>query len=84
MDELIVNLVRAITTVLMVCILVRSLMSFFPASQNSTLATFLFHVTEPILAPLRRIIPRFGMMDITPMIAIFLLIPIQRLVAGAI
>ena len=30
-------------------------------------------VTEPILAPIRAIVPRFGMFDISPMLAIFLL-----------
>jgi YggT family protein len=33
-----------------------------------------FHqITEPILAPLRRIIPNIGMIDITPVVAIILL-----------
>ena len=40
-------------------------------------------LTEPIMRPLRRIVPRFGMMDITPMVAIFLLIIIQQVVAKA-
>jgi YggT family protein len=30
-------------------------------------------ITEPILAPLRRIVPRIGMIDITPLVAIILL-----------
>jgi YggT family protein len=30
-------------------------------------------VTEPILAPLRRVVPRIGMIDITPIVAIFLM-----------
>jgi YggT family protein len=30
-------------------------------------------ITEPILSPLRRIVPRVGMIDITPLVAIILL-----------
>jgi YggT family protein len=30
-------------------------------------------ITEPILSPLRRIVPRIGMIDITPLVAIILL-----------
>ncbi len=30
-------------------------------------------ITEPILAPIRRYMPRMGMLDLTPMIAFFLL-----------
>jgi YggT family protein len=33
----------------------------------------LYDVTEPILAPLRRVVPRIGMIDITPIVAIFLM-----------
>jgi YggT family protein len=35
-------------------------------------------ITEPILAPLRRVVPRIGMIDITPMVAIFVLYIIQQ------
>ncbi len=30
-------------------------------------------ITEPFLAPLRRVVPRVGMLDITPLVAIILL-----------
>ena len=33
----------------------------------------LHEVTEPILAPLRNVIPRIGMIDISPLVAIILL-----------
>jgi YggT family protein len=45
--------------------------------------TFLYEVTEPILAPLRNVIPRIGMIDITPLVAIILIQIIgQALVAN--
>ena len=37
---------------------------------------------EQILAPLRRVIPRIGMFDITPIVAILLLELVQRLLFG--
>lgn len=40
---------------------------------RNPLVVVLFQITEPILAPLRRFIPRLGMFDLTPMIAILLL-----------
>jgi len=49
-------------------------MSRFPnLNPRNPLVEFVVTVTEPILAPLRAIIPRMGMMDITPIIAILLL-----------
>lgn len=34
----------------------------------------LHEITEPILAPIRNIMPRMGMIDLSPMVASFLLI----------
>lgn len=33
----------------------------------------LYDITEPILEPLRRVIPRLGMLDFSPLVAIILL-----------
>jgi YggT family protein len=41
-------------------------------------------VTEPILAPLRSIIPSVGMFDLTPIIAMLLLQLLEGLVRGAV
>ena len=37
------------------------------------LSVILYRITEPVLSPLRRIIPRAGMVDFTPLVAIILL-----------
>ena len=39
-------------------------------------------ITNPILAPLRRIIPLIGMMDITPIVAIIILQIISQVIAA--
>ncbi len=39
----------------------------------------LIQVTEPILAPIRRVLPSFGMLDFSPIVAILLLSFIQML-----
>ena len=46
---------------------------------NSVLALF----TEPIVAPIRRVVPPMGSIDISFMVAIFLLIFVQRMVSKA-
>jgi YggT family protein len=66
--------------VLTIAIFARVIISWFPVSPHNRLVDLLHQVTEPILAPLRRIIPRVGMIDITPMIAIILLQVVARLV----
>jgi YggT family protein len=59
--------------VLTVAIFARAIISWFPVNPGNRLVVSLYQITEPILEPLRRIIPRIGMFDITPMVAIILL-----------
>jgi len=51
-------------------ILARVFFSWFGISPYHPVARFIFRVTEPILAPLRRVIPPIGVVDITPAVAI--------------
>ena len=68
-----VRVIGAILNAFTILIFLRAIVSWFPISPRNSLVIFLHQVTEPILAPLRRIIPTIGMMDITPMVAIILL-----------
>jgi YggT family protein len=43
---------------------------------------FLFDVTEPLLGPLRRIIPPLGWIDISPIVAFIILWLFQAAIAG--
>ncbi|MGI8927819.1 MAG: YggT family protein [Tepidiformaceae bacterium] len=61
-------------------IVARSLMSWFPIDQSSPLYQMLFRVTEPIIEPMRRVMPNTGMMDLSPMAAIIVLIVMGQLV----
>jgi YggT family protein len=72
-DETLGRLVLVVSTVLTFAILARSLMSWFPVAPGNPMAEFLFFITEPILAPFRRIIPRPGMIDLSPLVAILVL-----------
>lgn len=74
-----VALIRVIFELLTLAIVARAFLSFAPLSPYHPLVRFLFQVTEPIMAPLRRYIPPLGMMDFTPLVAIILLQVIQRL-----
>lgn len=52
------------------------------ASPTNRLLHFLIRVTEPVLAPFRRIIPPLGMFDISPIIVLLLLDLLQVAVAA--
>jgi YggT family protein len=59
--------------VLSLAIIGRAILSWVAPNPYDQPMRFLHEITEPILAPLRRIVPRIGMIDITPMIAILIL-----------
>jgi YggT family protein len=54
-----------------------------PASRNSVVQ-LIRSATEPILAPIRSILPRTGMFDLSPMVALFAIYFLKSLIAGAI
>ena len=66
------NIVRLVCEVLTIAIFIRAVLSWFSPRPNA-LTILLDRITEPILAPLRRIVPQAGMFDFTPLVAIILL-----------
>lgn len=48
----------------------------------ATVGEFLYKITEPVLRPIRNIIPSFGGIDISPIILILLLFFVQNLIAA--
>ena len=71
------TLVYYIIQVFTIAIFARVVLSWFMIRPTSgfvvSLYQILFQITEPILGPLRRIIPTIGMFDISPIVAIILL-----------
>ncbi|HVD59812.1 MAG TPA: YggT family protein [Gemmatimonadaceae bacterium] len=62
---------------LRIALLVRVVSSWLPISPYSKWIRWSYTVSEPILKPLRQVIPTLGMIDITPIIAYFLIGLIQ-------
>lgn len=63
-------------------IIIRIVFSWAMISYTNRIMRFLVDVTEPLLGPLRRIIPPLGWMDISPIVAFFILWLFQAAVAG--
>lgn len=68
---------------LYIAIFGRIIMSFIDQTGQMRITQILYEITEPVLGPLRRIIPTIGMFDFSPMIALLLLQFLQRLVVSA-
>jgi len=65
-----------------VLIFMRIVFSWGMVSYSNRLMRFLVNVTEPLLGPLRRIIPPLGMMDISPIFAFIIVWLFQRAILG--
>jgi YggT family protein len=46
----------------------------------STVVDFLYRITEPVLRPIRSVLPDFGGLDISPIILILVIMLIQRVI----
>lgn len=66
-------------TVLRLALIVRVISSWFQISPWSKWIRWSFVLTEWMLAPLRRIVPAFGPVDITPLVAFILLMILQSI-----
>lgn len=67
-----------------VSIIGRIIMSFIDQTGQMRITQILYEITEPILGPLRRIIPTVAMFDFSPMVALLLLNFLQSLVLSQI
>lgn len=65
--------VRWSFAIVRVALLVRVLSSWFPRAAGSPWLRWSYGATEWMLRPLRRVIPSLGMVDITPIVAYFIL-----------
>ena len=76
---ILVFLASATVGLLQIALLVRVVSSWVRVSPYSRWIRWAFLLTEWLLAPLRRVVPTIGMIDITPIIAYYLI----RIVGGA-
>ena len=67
------ELIRFLCYLFSILILLRALLSWVWPRPTNTPTVYLYRVTEPFLMPLRRIVPRVGMVDFTPLLAIVIL-----------
>jgi YggT family protein len=79
------GLLCAFVTVYLVVLFARAIFSWFPAPDGglATLNRLLVDLTEPLLAPLRRIIPPAGMFDLSFIVAFLLLTVLRTAICAA-
>lgn len=78
------DFVGALGLVLSGAVIIRVLLSWFAmGNTGGPVFRLLDDVTEPILGPLRRVIPPLGMFDLSPLVALILIQFITQIVQAA-
>ena len=73
MTSYLAQFINLLFTALSLAIFGRVIMSWISPNGDDNISQFLDQITEPILAPIRKIVPPLGMFDLTPMIALIVL-----------
>ena len=78
------GIINFIFTALMLLVLARAIFSWFDPGLRTQVGQLIFRLTEPMLAPIRRILPATGMLDLSPIILIVALQILRNLLLNAI
>jgi YggT family protein len=82
MIALVGTLLYGFLSVYSMLILIRIIFSWGMVGTRNRVMRFLVWATDPLLVPLRRIIPPLGMFDISPLVAFLLIWLFQTAIAG--
>jgi len=81
MEDVLVNFIRLLVMVVWFLLIVRVVLSWTNPRGGGGIVAFIYQATEPILAPIRRLIPPTGGLDWSPLIALLLIGAILQVVS---
>jgi YggT family protein len=81
-ELVLVNFIRLLVTIVWFFLIARVVLSWTNPGGGGGVIAFIYQVTEPILAPIRRVLPPTGGIDWSPLIAMLVLGAIVRVVAA--
>jgi len=76
------ELLCAALNLYLLVLVARAILSWFPSRPGTGLATvqqILAQLTEPVVAPVRRVIPPAGMLDLSFLVVFFVILIVLRL-----
>ena len=83
MADMVLGILIMLLNILTFALIGRALLSWFDPTGQWAITRMLADLTEPIMAPLRRVIPPIGMIDISFIVAIILIQVLERLLRSA-
>lgn len=76
---LIGSLVILLLWAMQIAIFLRFIFSFVDPTGRMAISAFINNVTEPILGPIRRLMPSIGIFDLSPMVAFVVIYILQAI-----
>jgi YggT family protein len=83
MPDSLITLISYLFNALTLLLVARALLYWFDPGMRSSVGKIMVDITEPLLGPIRRMIPSAGGLDFSPIIAIILLQFVERIVLQA-
>jgi YggT family protein len=81
MQAVLLNFIQLLATVLLLLVIARVVLSWTNPTGGGGLVAFIYQATEPILAPIRRVLPPTGGVDWAPLIATLLIGVVLQVIA---
>lgn len=78
-DAMLVLIANAAIDALIIAILISSILSWFRTDPRNPLVRLLNAVVDPVIHPIRALLPGMGGLDFSPMVAVILLLLLQSL-----
>ncbi len=70
--SILINIIQTLSTVLLLAVLASVLLSYFLPPYNN-IRVFLDRIVNPLMIPIRRVVPPLGMIDFSPVVLIILI-----------
>jgi len=67
------DILKTIVWIYIIALLIQAVMSWVGSSQSNPIVPLLHSLTEPVIRPIRNIVPTIGMIDLSPLVVILLL-----------
>ncbi len=77
----IIGIIQSLLVLLQILFIARFIAQIFDATGRNPITRTLMDITEPILAPVRRIMPPMGGLDFSPTVVLLLLFVLQRVLS---